>query len=87
MGNMQVQHSIRVLASLLVCPRMTLKNSFEGTGAKDKVENVVRPEDQAEAWRAHVSKAHLAMRLMFWRKADGAIEFANVGAKSELEIL
>lgn len=43
--------------------------------------------DGALAFRTHITKAGVGLRLMFWRLPDGTIEFANIGAKHELEIL
>ena len=45
-----------------------------------------RRADGAIARRPHLTKHGAAFRLMFWELADGTIEFANVGPKSELEI-
>lgn len=39
------------------------------------------------AFRTHITKNVRALRLMFWRSASGHIILANVGNKSELEIL
>ena len=46
-----------------------------------------RPEDGALAFRTHLTKKGVGLRLMFWRRTDGTFEFANIGAKGELEIL
>lgn len=43
-------------------------------------------EDGAKAFRTHLTKKGAGLRLMFWEKANGAIEFANVGDKDELHI-
>lgn len=43
-------------------------------------------EDGASAFRIHLSKAKVALRLMLWRLPDGRWEFANVGGKNELWI-
>ena len=48
-------------------------------------EQTVR-DDGAKALRTHLTKRGPGYRLMFWILADGAIEFANVGPKMELEI-
>jgi hypothetical protein len=68
-------------------PKNELVKFFRPTGAKNKVEDVVRAHDSAEAWRTHVTKHQEALRLMFWRCRTGLVEFANVGAKDDLEIL
>lgn len=44
-----------------------------------------RGGDRATAWRVHLTKAGLGLRLMIWRDGD-VIEFANVGVKHALEI-
>jgi hypothetical protein len=59
---------------------------YKRASGKGKIEYITRVIDRAEAWRMHLSKRHEAMRLMFWRKTDGSIEFANVGSKAGLEI-
>jgi hypothetical protein len=53
-----------------------------------------RRTDGARAYRTHIAKSHEALRLMYWdlRSISGDrpgsfIEFANVGARSELVIL
>lgn len=43
-------------------------------------------KDGALAFRTHLTKKGVGLRLMFWRLADGTIEFANIGGKGELEI-
>lgn len=52
-----------------------------------KLVPIARRGDGATAHRTHLQKSHAALRLMFWRLKDGSIEFANIGPKSELEIL
>ena len=42
-----------------------------------------RRADGATAWRLHVTSRHNALRLMVWRRPDGAFEFANLGNKME----
>jgi hypothetical protein len=42
--------------------------------------------DGALAYRTHVTKRGAGLRLMFWRRPGGPIEFANVGDKDELVI-
>lgn len=47
--------------------------------------DVVR-EDGAIAWRLHVTKSGEGIRLMFWRRRDTSLEFANVGTKADVSI-
>lgn len=42
--------------------------------------------DGALAFRAHLSKGKVALRLMYWQLPSGSIEFANVGPKGEEKI-
>jgi len=42
--------------------------------------------DGALAFRAHLTKKGVGLRLMLWRHLDGTIEFANIGGKAELKI-
>ncbi|MES9933564.1 MAG: hypothetical protein ABW162_12195 [Candidatus Sedimenticola sp. PURPLELP] len=44
-------------------------------------------EDGALAFRTHLTKKGVGLRLMFWHHTDGTIEFANIGGKGELEIV
>jgi hypothetical protein len=46
----------------------------------------VRHSDRATSHRVHVSKRGIGLRLMFWRRSSGLIEFANIGPKHELRI-
>lgn len=55
--------------------------------AKATAKQRSRTEDGALAFRTHLTKKGVGLRLMFWRRTDGTIEFANIGAKGELEIL
>ena len=43
--------------------------------------------DGALAFRTHITKKGVGLRLMLWKLPDGTIEFANVGGKNELIIL
>ncbi len=43
--------------------------------------------DGSLAYRTHLTKRGIGLRLMFWVCTDGSIEFANIGDKDELEIL
>jgi hypothetical protein len=42
--------------------------------------------DGALAYRTHITKKGVGLRLMLWNLPDGTIEFANVGGKNELKI-
>ncbi|MBZ9942655.1 hypothetical protein LB533_16305 [Mesorhizobium sp. BR1-1-13] len=42
-----------------------------------------RRVDSAEARRVHLTKGGVGLRLMFWERTNGGIEFANVGPKHE----
>jgi hypothetical protein len=37
-------------------------------------------------WRAHVTKGGVGLRLMYWRRSTGEVEFSRVGPKNELRI-
>lgn len=74
------------------CARIVLdipKNSINefresaDTNAKQRS----RKNDGALAFRTHITKKGVGLRLMFWKRTDGTIEFANIGAKGELQIL
>lgn len=54
--------------------------------SSNKHSNQIIRHDGAKAFRTHLSKNKLALRLMFWERIDGAIEFANIGSKNELKI-
>jgi hypothetical protein len=66
-------------------PKNKSERFFRMTSSGKNAE-VVRETDKAAAWRTHISKEHEAMRLMYWQNAEGLIEFANIGPKSELKI-
>ena len=72
------------------CARIVLgihKNSLKefrksvDRGAKQRIR-----EDGALAFRTHLTKKGVGLRLMLWVRTDGVIEFANIGGKGELEI-
>ncbi|WP_146205345.1 MULTISPECIES: hypothetical protein [unclassified Azospirillum] len=68
-------------------PKYVVNEMLAKTGSKGKAEvHKCRKADGAGAYRTHVSKDHEAVRLMYWKRNDGHIEFANVGAKHDLEI-
>lgn len=39
--------------------------------------------DGAMAFRVHVTEGGVGLRLMYWERTDGSVEFANVGPKHE----
>lgn len=68
-------------------PKYAVNEMLANTGSKGKAQvHKCRTSDGAGAFRTHVSKDHEAIRLMYWKRNDGHIEFANVGAKHDLEI-
>lgn len=74
------------------CARIVLgmpKNNIDEfrESAKATAKQRIRTEDGALAFRTHLTKKGVGLRLMFWRQKDGTIEFANIGAKGELEII
>ncbi|WP_129350673.1 hypothetical protein [Solidesulfovibrio carbinolicus] len=74
------------------CARIVLgmpKNSINEfrESAKATAKQRIRVDDGALAFRTHLTKKGVGLRLMFWRLAGGTIEFANIGAKGDLEIL
>jgi len=74
------------------CARIVLgipKNEIDEfrESPKSSAKQRIRTEDGALAFRTHLTKKGVGLRLMFWRRTDGSIEFANIGAKAELEIL
>jgi hypothetical protein len=80
------------LARVLIesCARIIIdqpKNSVESfrQSSSPHSEQITR-EDGAMGFRTHLTKKGAGFRLMLWKHMDGAIEFANVGDKDELEI-
>ena len=63
-------------------PKYPLKPFHDGQHGQQ----IVR-KDGARAFRTHLTKGGVALRLMLWETVDGTIEFANVGKKAELKIL
>jgi len=45
-----------------------------------------RATDGAQAWRIHVSKHGVGVRLMYWELPNGYLEFSNVAPKAQAEI-
>ena len=54
---------------------------------KTKDSDEPRMHGKLTAYRTHITKSGRGLRLMFWRADSGVIIFANVGNKSELEIM
>jgi len=74
------------------CARIVLgipKNDIDEfrESAKATAKQRSRTEDGALAFRTHLTKKGVGLRLMFWRRPDATIEFANIGPKGELVIL
>ncbi len=72
------------------CARIVLgipKNPINkfGKSAKATAKQRTR-EDGALAFRTHLTKKGVGLRLLFWKRTDGVIEFANIGGKDELKI-
>lgn len=63
-------------------PKNPLKEFRESASSSRQI---VRP-DGARAFRTHLTKRGVGLRLMFWVLPDGTIEFANIGDKDELVI-
>jgi len=83
------QRSI-AMVTIESCARIVLgipKNAVNDfrEGASSTASQLTRL-DGARASRTHLTKAGVALRLMFWTLTDGTIEFANIGGKNELEI-
>lgn len=72
------------------CARIVLdipKNSINEFRVNAKADADQRSRDDgALAFRTHLTKKGVGLRLMFWKHKDGLIEFANIGGKDELEI-
>ncbi|MGG4603533.1 hypothetical protein ACLPHM_01945 [Paenalcaligenes sp. Me131] len=57
-------------------------NIFSKTGKCDKQ----REHGRYKAYRSHVTKGGVGLRLLFWQDDDDYIELANIGPKHELKI-
>lgn len=66
---------------VLNIPKQEVKPFEDGRGRQKA------RDDGALAYRTHLTKRGVALRLMLWKLPDGSIEFANVGNKAELVIL
>lgn len=75
-----VESCARIVLGIPKNPINEFKESADGN-AKQRTR-----EDGALAFRTHLTKKGVGLRLMFWRRTDGTIEFANIGGKGELEI-
>jgi hypothetical protein len=69
---------VDVLASYKV-EQLTVFETSAGSGE-------ARRRGSCTAFRVHVTKSAVALRLMFWVDDEGNIELANVGPKNELKI-
>jgi|GEM_PF-4244745 len=70
-------------ARLILWPQNAdLTPFYEGKSRRPRL----RSGDGSEALRIHITDAKRGLRLMLWRRPDGAFELANVGNKKELEI-
>lgn len=75
-----VESCARIVLGIPKNPVNEFRERAEGT-AKQRSRG-----DGALAFRTHLTKKGVGLRLMFWKRSDGAIEFANIGGKDELEI-
>jgi hypothetical protein len=80
-SNSVFEASARIVANMEKYEAKEMRSRSAGGKERPKVRS-----DGARAFRTHLSKSGVAMRLMFWRLANGSIEFANIGPKGELEI-
>jgi len=69
---------------ILGIPKYAL-NEFR-TSSKSTSKQRTR-DDGALAYRTHLTKKGVGLRLMVWQLPNGSYEFANIGAKGELEIM
>lgn len=75
-----VESCARIVIGIPKNPLNEFRESAEGTA------NQRSRGDGALAFRTHLTKSGVGLRLMFWKRSDGTIEFANIGGKDELEI-
>lgn len=75
-----IESCARIVLGIAKNPIIEFRESAAGN-AKQRTR-----EDGASAFRTHLTMKGVALRLMFWRRADGTVEFANIGGKGELEI-
>ncbi|MDO9067091.1 MAG: hypothetical protein Q7W05_01385, partial [Deltaproteobacteria bacterium] len=75
-----VKSCARMVLGIPKNPINEFRESAEGS-AKQRCRS-----DGALAFRTHMTKKGVGLRLMFWRRTDRTIEFANIGGKDELEI-
>lgn len=75
-----IESCARVVLGIPKNPINEFRESADGN-AKQRTR-----KDGALAFRTHLTKKGVGLRLMFWRHTDGTIEFANIGGKGELEI-
>lgn len=67
------------------CCRVVLRQTNQTLRPMGKPKQKIRMDDNATAWRTHITKKHEALRLMIW-SSNNIIELANVGSKGELYI-
>jgi hypothetical protein len=67
---------------VLDIPKHEVKPFYDRASGRQRVRS-----DGALAFRTHLTKRGVALRLMLWKMPDGTIEFANVGDKDELMIV
>jgi|GEM_PF-1785773 len=75
-----IESCARIVLGIPKKPINEFRESADGN-AKQRIR-----KDGALAFRTHLTKKGVGLRLMFWRHTDGTIEFANIGGKAELEI-
>lgn len=75
-----VESCARVVLGIPKNPINEFRESADGN-AKQRTR-----DDGALAYRTHLTKKGVGLRLMFWQRTDGTIELANIGGKGELEI-
>ena len=70
--------------ALETCAKLILGTASDTSPFKDREgRQKVRQSDGALAWRTHVTKSGLALRLISWTYGD-TVELANIGAKHDL---
>lgn len=75
-----IESCARIVLGIPKNPVNEFRESAEST-AKQRIR-----EDGALAFRTHLTKKGVGLRLLFWKRTDGAIEFSNIGGKDELII-
>ena len=75
-----VESCARIVLGIPKNPINEFRENAEGAATQRRRDN------GALAFRTHLTKKGVGLRLMFWKCTDGTIEFANIGSKDELEI-